>query len=105
MIKNIQKEVFDWHVENFGPVPAWKPILIITEEIGELSHAYLKREQKIRMTENHDENIKDAVADIVIGLMAFCSIEGIDLETELLKTWDKVKQRDWKKNPNNAHLV
>lgn len=104
MLRKLQAESREWQIKNFGKVPAWQPLLIVMEELGELSHAYIKREQGIRMSENHEANMKDAVADVVIGIASFCAAEGIDLESEVEKTWALVKQRDWKKNPENAHI-
>jgi NTP pyrophosphatase (non-canonical NTP hydrolase) len=79
------------------------PLLGIVEELGELAHSFLKDAQGIRQHENHEELMKDAVADIVIFLCDFCSAKEFDLESLVLKTWDEVKQRDWKKDPENAH--
>ena len=89
-------EVKPWAEHNFGEVPAWQPLVGLMEELGELSHAYLKREQGIRISENHDENIKDAVGDLFIFLCNFCNRSNIDLEHEILKAWGTVKQRDYK---------
>lgn len=97
-LQQIQKELKPWVAHNFGPRPSWQPLLGVQEEVGELSHHFLKREQKIRSNENHTEEIKDAVADTMIYLMDFCNCEGIDLSSILQETWDKVKKRDWKKN-------
>jgi NTP pyrophosphatase (non-canonical NTP hydrolase) len=93
-------EVNRWATRNFGADRPSNSILLgVMEELGELSHAYLKREQGIRTTEDHDAAIVDAVADIVIYLADFCAVEGIDLQHAVEETWGKVKLRDWKKNP------
>ena len=99
MLKELQQEVGNWSLQNFGPQEAWKPLLGIGEEVGELNHAYLKRSQGIRTTENHDEDIEDAAADIIIYLCDFCCKENIDLEATLQKVWDRVKKRNWQANP------
>lgn len=45
-------------------------------------------------------------AAILLILEGFAEdIYGVDLSDELRKTWDKVKARDWQKNPTNAHEV
>src|SRR6185503_13269547 len=102
MLRLMQREVSEWVARNFDPNrPSWHPLLGIQEEVGELSHAFLKRAQGIRGTaEQHTEGIKDALADAIIYMLDFCNKEGIDLQAELERTWDKVKQRDWKKNPD-----
>ena len=102
-LTQLQGEARDWQRKNFGKIPAWQPLLIIVEELGELAHSYIKREQGIRLQESHEANMRDAVADVVIGVASFCAAEGIDLDAEVEKTWALVKQRDWKKNPNDAH--
>ena len=93
---DIQAEIHQWAQHNFGDHPGWHPLLGLAEEVGELSHSYLKREQFIRGDfDKHTADIQDAVGDITIFLMDFCNTQGIDFETQLQETWDKVKQRDW----------
>ncbi len=99
LLSDIQEEMKPWLRHNFGDRPAWQPLLGLMEELGELSHAFLKREQGIRTAEDHDAAIRDGVADILIYLMDFCNAEGINLATALRETWARVKQRDWKANP------
>jgi NTP pyrophosphatase (non-canonical NTP hydrolase) len=97
MLKELQNQLRPWQEHNFPNRPAWQPLLGLQEELGELSHAFLKREQNIRINENHNENIRDAVADILIFLCDFCNVENIDLETEVQKAWSEVSKRDWRK--------
>ncbi len=94
----IQKEVEQWVNHNFPGRPMHQPMLGLMEELGELAHAVNKREQKVRLNEDHDAAIVDAVGDICIYLMDFCNAEGIDLDTCINKTWNEVKKRDWKKH-------
>lgn len=101
-LRTLQDELLSWQQHNFPHRPSWQPLLGLQEELGELSHAYLKRAQKIRTTENHTENIKDAVGDIVVYLADFCNAEGIDLEEAIFETWARVKQRDWRACPATA---
>ena len=106
MLKLIQQQNKKWADKNFGvDRPAWQPLLGAVEEIGELSHAYLKRAQGIRIQENHMENMKDAVGDTIIYLCDFCNVMGFDIHEIVKETWDQVKQRDWHQNPNRAHLI
>jgi len=102
-LDRIQNENREWAARNFGPSrKSWHPLLGLQEEIGELSHAYLKKSQGIRDNENHDAAMKDAVGDIVIFLADFCSLMGYRLEQEVVATWAKVKQRDWKASPTSG---
>ena len=104
--KRLQAEIAIWEAHNFGDRPAWQPLLGLQEELGELSHAFLKRAQGIRGTpEKHTADIKDACADLIIFLCDFANAEGIDLETVVAETWAKVKERDWKKNPQNGMTI
>lgn len=123
MLKKLQKEQKVWVKHNFGDRGIHQPLLGVTEELGELSesdqeskdhvfeimkslgrlsHAHLKKEQGIRNNENHDENARDAVADIVIYLSDYCSAKGFDFEITVQETWDQVKRRDWKKDGDNG---
>jgi NTP pyrophosphatase (non-canonical NTP hydrolase) len=102
MINQVQEELKPWVKHNFGDRPSWQPLLGIQEEVGELSHAYLKRAQGIRVNENHTEAIKDAVADIIIYLCDFCNTENINLEEQIAKTWAEVSKRNWKANPEKG---
>ena len=103
MLKQLQEEVKSWSRYNFGSQPSWRQLLGAVEEIGELAHAHLKREQGIRSHENHTAAAKDAVADIIIYLADYCATEGFDMEAIVQETWDRVKQRNWRKNPSCAH--
>lgn len=103
-LREIQAEQRAWVLRNFGERPAYHPLLGAVEELGELAHAHLKEEQGIRRNENHVENAKDAVADVVIYLMDYCSSRGFDMQEIVQSTWEKVRQRDWKANPDTAHV-
>jgi NTP pyrophosphatase (non-canonical NTP hydrolase) len=103
-LKQIQEEVKVWEKKNFGDRPGWQPLLGLQEEVGELAHHYLKRAQGIRISEDHNAGIADAVADIVIYLLDFCNTEGIDLEATLKATWQEVSKRDWTKNRLNGQV-
>lgn len=97
-LKDLQEQLKPWVEYNFGEHPSWHALLGVQEEVGELAHAYLKREQKIRgTTEQHNIAIKDAIADTIIFLADFANHEGIDLEETLALVWNLVKQRDWRK--------
>ena len=101
-LSELQAQVADWAAQNFGTsADGGDALLGVVEEVGELSHAVLKRKQGIRGTRaEHDAAIRDAVADIVIFLLDFCAREGIDLHEAVVDTWQSVVQkRDWRRNP------
>ena len=69
--KEIRQEVAAWSKRNFPGKQRWEPWLGMVEELGELSHAVLKRHQKIRVEEDHAGDIYDACGDIVIYLFDY----------------------------------
>ena len=96
-LTELQSLVKPWHEQNFPAAPAWQPLVGMQEELGELSHAFLKRAQNIRMDEDHDSNIRDALADIIVFMAHFANIEGIDLDEAVDAAWNNiVSKRDWR---------
>lgn len=85
-IDQLQTEQYTWARKNFGPCRIRWPLMGVFEETGELLHSQLKQEQKIRGPEGetdatkiaafHDAKKKDAVADIIIYLLEYCSCMG-----------------------------
>lgn len=80
MFKELQEEHKIWALKNFGIQENEDYALGMIEEVGELAHAILKRKQGIRNNENHGENIKDAIGDIVIYLIGFCNQLNINID-------------------------
>jgi len=101
LLKELQKEVGQWSLHNFGTQASYRPLLGAVEELGELAHAHLKQEQGIRPSDHFADKC-DAIGDIIIYILDYCSKEGIDVEEELAVTWAKVKQRDWRQFPKNG---
>ena len=98
-----QVEVAKWSNKNFGNQKSYKPLLGLVEEVGELSHAHLKGEQGIRHTPEEILVLKqDAIGDIVIYLMDYCTREGLSLEQCVDLAWDEVKDRDWRKSDDTT---
>jgi len=92
-----------WQVDNFGPANSKDMALGMAEEVGELCHYILKRDQRIREGSNGEDckaQIGDAFADAVIFGIQLMTCEGIDAEKVLLQTIDKVLKRNWKINPS-----
>lgn len=104
-LRKIQREQWIWAQKNFPDNKKWMPLVGIGEEVGELMHHFLKSAQNIRNQEHHYIEMIDAVGDICVYLMNFCSETGIDLENAIVETWQNVKNRDWQKNPDTAHLI
>jgi NTP pyrophosphatase (non-canonical NTP hydrolase) len=104
----LQHQRDDWVAANFGDKDTLvTSIMGAVEEVGELAHHWLKREQGIRGTaEEHTAEIRDAVADCIIYLMGVASHEGFELGTVVEETWrEVVSKRDWQANPHNGQLT
>jgi len=103
MLKLVQENLRAWVEHNFGDRPWHQPFMGIVEEVGELSHALLKQEQGIRGSwEEHENEAKDAIGDILIYMCDLCNARGWDAEKILEDTWAHVSKRDWKANPNKG---
>ncbi len=94
-LSSLQNAVRDWALHNFGPGQWWHRMLLLMEELGELAHALLKKEQGIRLEEDHVAKAKDAVGDLAISLADFCNSMGWNFEELVAATWAEVKKRDW----------
>lgn len=95
----IQRQLRPWQAHNFPGRPSWQPLLGAVEELGELAHSFLKREQDIRGTaDEHAAKIKDAVADTIIFLCDFANAEGFSVDEVLVETWLEVRERNWRED-------
>lgn len=79
----------------------------VTPFIKHLAHSQLKGEQKIRGgLKAHDEVLQSVFCEILWFLenisTAYLRKDFIDI---VKAVWAKVSQRDWTKNPNDAHEV
>lgn len=101
-LKEFQQEVGEWSKRNFDNQVSYHPLLGVAEEVGELCHAHLKEEQKIRVHEDHVAAAQDAIGDILIYMADYCSRRGFDLEDCVSAAWAQVKERDWKRNPGKG---
>lgn len=116
-LEKYQQEIGDWAFENFGKpngetrgyhdiVNTNDPLFGMLEELGELSHAVLKRKQKIRLNEDHEAKEKDAIGDLMIYLLDYCSRRGFSASEILRNTWENVvKKRDWVGDPVAGKLL
>ena len=102
----IQKEVDAWSDRNFPNSGAMDKLLGIVEEVGELAHAVLKQKQGIRGSyEELAEQEVDAIGDVMIYLLDYCSKRNLDLEHIVNKIWAQVSKRDWQSNPNSGQIA
>lgn len=81
----LQHDVGEWAEENFGEEqPPWWCIKGAYEELGELFHSDLKRDQGIRLDDEDvgPEAERDAIGDVLIYLMDFSYRAGYDLSAD-----------------------
>jgi len=100
MVRLHQDDLAEWNRKNFGEQPSYVFALGMAEEVGELCHYILKRQQGIREGANGNNlkaEIADSFADTVIFGIGLMSAEGLDAERILAETITKVLARDWRK--------
>lgn len=97
-----QQDVESWcSRQPFANPPPHQPLLGVLEELGELAHAHLKNEQKIRGYDDPQKTLeakKDAVGDMMVYLVNYCEVNGLRLGDCLEHAWSQVRTRDWTKN-------
>lgn len=102
-LQTITKE---WRDRNFPDSTAEDQLFGVMEELGELVHVNLKSRQGIRGYSEGSERTaaeeRDAIGDMMIYLMGFCSKRGYDLTDCVNEAWAQVEKRDWIKNPETA---
>lgn len=104
-LRELQRQHTIWERRNFPDCDLVQATLGVNEEAGELSHAVLKRIQKIRGDDaQHAADIRDACADIIIYLTSVADHEGFDLAEVVTETWEKVRARDWNANPHDGQM-
>jgi NTP pyrophosphatase (non-canonical NTP hydrolase) len=97
-LKELQEESGKWRDHNFPGYTAEEQLIGAMEELGELSHAYLKGKQGIRTDEDHKEAEFDAIGDIQVYLAGYCTKRGLSFQDAMEYAWAQVKNRDWQKN-------
>lgn len=107
-LRRMQGEHSEWQRRNFAEsATGANSYLGMVEEMGEMAHAMLKRNQGIRDIDDEKalDLIIDAHCDWIIFSFGLANDLGYDLESELERVWGKVRNRDWIANPANAHEV
>jgi len=116
--RDLQRQHRIWARKNFPETKPHQPLLGVIEELGELTeadpgidlgtvlqvvgklaHHHLKREQGIRgLGVEHRAKAQDAIGDVIIFLIHYCTMNEYDLQEIIEKTWQEVKKRDWVKD-------
>lgn len=77
----IQLERDEWVKYNFPNAVPEQSVLGVIEEVGELTHHFLKKKQSIRGTdEEHLAGMRDSVGDALVYLLGVCSGGGFSLQ-------------------------
>jgi len=103
-LNDLQQKFYIWLEHNFPNTTKDAQLIGVMEELGELSHAHLKLKQGIRgaTVEKNLSEIKDSIGDIVIYLINYCNVSGLNFEECVQKASDEVLKRDWIKYPENG---
>jgi NTP pyrophosphatase (non-canonical NTP hydrolase) len=110
-LAQLQAEHKPWAKRNFPNDTPDQMLIGVMEELGELSHAFLKGAQKIRKGASEDglkqlqALERDAVGDIVIYLCAYCDLRGLSLAECVERAWNEVKHRDWVNNKEDGRVT
>lgn len=76
------------------------------DALGKLIHYHLKGEQGIRYTPDQIKGLKQEALSAFIGTLLYrANAIDSDLVEITRSTWEKVRQRDWKKNPIDAAKI
>ena len=77
------------------------------KSVGIAARSVLKRRQGIRDINDADvvKSLKDLFHCICSYYQSSKPTSSPDIQDLVWSTWEKVKKRDWKKNPENAHEV
>ena len=95
-IRDLQRSVAQWHRQEFPKSDLPQQALVLTEEVGEVCRAIVKKAQGIRgMAEHWDANLRTEVADVLIALCAVAEHAGIDLADALTDRWPDVRRRQF----------
>lgn len=99
----IQAEHKAWIARNFPTQTRDEVVLGMVEEMGELAHHLLKRAQGIRGDGvDHDAEIRDACADLVIFMLGLADHEGFFVQDAVEEAWMQVRERDWVRFPHDG---
>ena len=76
----------------------------LTEEVGELARAMARTYGDQSFKQGEKPNIGEEMADILLFLICLANQTGVDLTTELQKSFDKKTARDKDRHRNNPKL-
>jgi NTP pyrophosphatase (non-canonical NTP hydrolase) len=85
-LNNISKEIDDWASGIFGTITDWNMYFErVNEELEELKQSL----------GDDSENEKEEFADVFILLLRAAYSRQIDIDKEIIKKFEKIKNRNW----------
>ncbi|WIL17265.1 nucleotide pyrophosphohydrolase [Prevotella bivia] len=104
-IEEAQKAVDQW-IKTYGVryFSELTNMACLTEEVGELARAMARTYGDQSFKQGEKPNIGEEMADILWVLICLANQTGVDLTTELLKSFDKKTARDKDRHRNNPKL-
>lgn len=95
-MKNYQQELDSWFKEQGWEY--WPPLEILArlmEETGEfarlINHLFGSKKKK---SDEAEQNLEEELGDIIYTLICFANSNGINLDSAIRKSFDKVVKRD-----------
>jgi NTP pyrophosphatase (non-canonical NTP hydrolase) len=104
-LDDIQKDLEKWLMKNFPETTRDNEFKYIVEEVGELSRVDVKSHERIRGYDNEvksEEDRKDAIGDITISLINYCTMSNLKFSDCLQHALNVVLKRDWTENKKDG---
>lgn len=95
-----------WRKHNFPNEDASLKLNLLMEEVGELAKAYCKGTAKIKGTPEYwEQQEKDAVGDVILTLLTYCNLRGINAQDCVDIAWKEISLRDYQKYPATGKAI
>ena len=105
-LNQLQKRVDDW-IQKYGVryFSELTNMAILTEEVGEVARIMARRygEQSEKPSDT-DKELADELADVLWVLACIANQTGIDLESAVIKNFEKKTERDNHRHHDNEKL-
>ncbi|MDD7272451.1 MAG: nucleotide pyrophosphohydrolase [Prevotella sp.] len=105
-ITEAQKKVDEW-VKTYGVryFSELTNMACLTEEVGELARCIARTYGDQSFKAGETANIGEEMADVLWVLLCLANQTGVDLTTELVKSFEKKTARDKERHWNNPKLI
>jgi len=105
-IKEAQKAVDQW-IKEYGVryFSELTNMACLTEEVGELARVIARKYGDQSFKAGEKANLGEEMADVLWVLICLANQTGVDLTTELQKSFDKKTQRDHLRHIENEKLL